>query len=307
MLSVIIPFYNGERWIATLLQSLAASMMQRSYDFSLEIIIVIDSEQTVAIAIEHLAKRCLDLPNICYKIVKNSSNLGVARSRDIGLSFASGEYVTFIDQDDYVSSTYCDTLGAAFHSQADVYLLNGVIRNTLSNQQIPVYYYMFRPSLKRLVYGNSILSPSFWIVRTAFIRENGIHFTLPFNEFRGIDDWYYSLQIFLHQPFVLDLVHAPLIYYCIHDSNFSHNLEMQFDGSIAVLKHLYPYVQGSQTGWILKRIQTFEFSKAFYLHSKKHAILKHPIIFLHFLYHYLCDPNRLIRFVHRSFIGMRIR
>jgi hypothetical protein len=82
---------------------------------------------------------------------------------------------------------------------------------------------------------------------------------------------------------------------------------MQFDGSIAVLEHLYEQVSDLQKKWILKRIKTFQFSKLFYLQSKKQAILQHPIIFLHFLYHYLYDTNRLIRFAHRTVIGMKIR
>ena len=307
MLSIVIPFYNGEKWLPILLQSLDNSISKTAHDFALEIIIIIDSEATLSTTIEQFVTQHLQSANIRYVIIKNTSNLGVARSRDIGLSHATGEYITFIDQDDYVNTNYCSILNSSLRSGADLYLLNGIIRNTLENKEILVYYHMYRPSLKQLIYGNNILSPSFWIARTKFLKDNKIHFSLPFDNFRGIDDWYYSLQIFLHKPLKLELIPQPLIYYCIHDANFSHNLQMQFDGSIAVLEHLYEQVSDLQKKWILKRIKTFQFSKLFYLQSKKQAILQHPIIFLHFLYHYLYDTNRLIRFAHRTVIGMKIR
>ncbi len=307
MLTIVIPFYNGERWLPHLLQSLTHSKAQGFRGVSLEIIIIIDSVQTPQHTVEQLAMSNIQSPDIRYKIIKNQINLGVARSRDIGLAHATGEYITFIDQDDYVSNKYCSELYKALRTNADLYLLNGVIRNTLSGKEVPVYYHMRRPTLKQLIYGNNILSPSFWIIRTAFLRVNNIHFTLPFDDFQGIDDWYYSLQIFLHAPFKLELVHTPLIYYCIHDTNFSHNLQMQFDGSIAVLQHLYERVTPLQKKWVRQRIKTFRFSKTFYLYSKKHALKQHPILFLQFLHHYLYDINRLIRFCHRKLIGMRIR
>lgn len=307
MLSIVIPFYNGEKWLPHLLQSLTHSNAQGSLSIALEIIIVIDSVQTPQHIVEQFAVNNIQSPNIQYKIIKNQINLGVARSRDIGMAYATGEYITFIDQDDYVSDKYCCELYKALRTHADLYMVNGIIRNTLSGKEVPVYYHMRRPTLKQLIYGNNILSPSFWITRTAFLRDNSIHFTLPFDDFQGVDDWYYSLQIFLHTPLKIELVHTPLIYYCIHDANFSHNLQMQFDGSIAVLQHLCERVTPAQKKWIRQRIKTFQFSKTFYLHSKKQAFIKHPILFLQFLHHYLYDKNRLIRFLHRTLIDMRIR
>ena len=43
MLSVVVPFYNGEKWLPSLLQSLAISIARTNEDFSIETIIVIDS------------------------------------------------------------------------------------------------------------------------------------------------------------------------------------------------------------------------------------------------------------------------
>lgn len=307
MLSVVVPFYNGEKWLPSLLQSLAISIARTNEDFSIETIIVIDSEKTSLTTIEQLAKQHLHPCGIQYRIIKNTTNLGVARSRDAGMALATGDYITFIDQDDYVSEHYCNVLNDALHAVADVYLLNGIIRNMLSGKQLPVYYRMQRPHLKQLIYGNNILSPSFWVVRTEFLRNNGIHFTLPFDDFQGVDDWYYSLQIFFHSSVKLVLIKVPLIYYCLHETNYSHNLQMQFDGSIAVLKSLQHTSCPTTSKWINARIRTFEFAKRFYLENKMFAVWQQPWLFMQFLYHYTFDPNRLIRFLHRSLIGMKIR
>ena len=45
------------------------------------------------------------MPKVSIKVYHNEKNLGQGASRNIGLSFATGEYIGFVDSDDYVSYT----------------------------------------------------------------------------------------------------------------------------------------------------------------------------------------------------------
>jgi glycosyltransferase involved in cell wall biosynthesis len=90
LVSVIVPVYNCENYIAETLDSLFA----QSYE-SLEIIVVNDGSSDSTIDI--LQK----LSNSNKIILINQKNRGVASARNAGIFMSKGEYVAFIDSDDY--------------------------------------------------------------------------------------------------------------------------------------------------------------------------------------------------------------
>jgi glycosyltransferase involved in cell wall biosynthesis len=101
LISFIIPAYNVGRYISKTISSL---INQTNKDF--EIIIINDgsSDNTFDIANDILSKN--NLKN--FKIISNKKNLGVSTARNIGLSYASGDYVVFLDGDDYISEFFVE-------------------------------------------------------------------------------------------------------------------------------------------------------------------------------------------------------
>ena len=90
--SVIIPLYNAEKYIAECLDSLLAQTLQ-----NFEVIVVndcsIDNSRTIAESyVPKFGGR--------LKIFDNGKNLGQGASRNNGLRHATGEYVFFMDSDD---------------------------------------------------------------------------------------------------------------------------------------------------------------------------------------------------------------
>ena len=101
--SVIIPVYNSEKTIERCLNSL---VKQNRKD--VEIIIVNDgSTDASKIVITEFINNCKTDSEIVYIEQPNS---GVSKARNLGLSIAKGEYITFVDSDDYVSDEYFETL-----------------------------------------------------------------------------------------------------------------------------------------------------------------------------------------------------
>jgi len=93
LLSVIIPAYNAEKYLAKCVES----AVNQTYK-NIEIIIVNNgsSDNTHEICEELKAK----YNNI--KIIKLNPNQGVNLARKAGVEAASGDYITFIDSDDYI-------------------------------------------------------------------------------------------------------------------------------------------------------------------------------------------------------------
>jgi glycosyltransferase involved in cell wall biosynthesis len=91
LVSVVIPSFNAEAWIAETLRSVQAQTYR-----PLEIIVVDDgsSDRSAAIAEDMLRDGA-----IAYKIVKQA-NSGAASARNVGWQLAQGEWIQFLDADD---------------------------------------------------------------------------------------------------------------------------------------------------------------------------------------------------------------
>ncbi len=91
MISIIMPAYNAERYIKESIQSV---LHQTYSDWELLILDDGSSDGTRQIA----ESFCARYPNIHY--YQNPQNLGVAETRNRGISLASGEWIAFLDSDD---------------------------------------------------------------------------------------------------------------------------------------------------------------------------------------------------------------
>lgn len=100
MISVIVPVYKVEKYLAICIESI---MKQTYKDF--ELILVDDGSPD----------KC---PQLCDKYAEKYSNImvlhktngGLSEARNYGVAFAKGEYITFVDSDDYVSNDYLENL-----------------------------------------------------------------------------------------------------------------------------------------------------------------------------------------------------
>ena len=92
--SVIIPAYNAEKYIKNSLDSVVNQVYK-----NLEIIIVDDAstDNTKKIIKEYADKDDRIIP------FYQSKNKGVSAARNVGLKVASGEYIVFVDSDDYLT------------------------------------------------------------------------------------------------------------------------------------------------------------------------------------------------------------
>lgn len=100
MVSIIVPVYNVYEWLKQCIQSLVT----QTYN-AIEIILVDDgSTDKSGILCDEWALK----DNRIRVIHKN--NGGLSDARNVGLEMAKGEYITFIDSDDYVLPTFIEYL-----------------------------------------------------------------------------------------------------------------------------------------------------------------------------------------------------
>ena len=97
LLSVIIPVYGTEKYLERCLNSI----INQIYD-NIEIIIVDDCSPDKSNKI--IQKYCMEYPRMYC--VRHETNRGLFQARLTGAKHAHGEYITFLDSDDYVSLDY---------------------------------------------------------------------------------------------------------------------------------------------------------------------------------------------------------
>ena len=105
--SVIVPVYNVEQYIKRCLKSILDQSWQ---DF--EILCVDDCGQDQSISIiEQMQK---EYPQK-IKILYGEQNMGLGAARDRGMKAASGEYIAFIDSDDYLKRKFLEDNHLSFY------------------------------------------------------------------------------------------------------------------------------------------------------------------------------------------------
>ena len=109
--SIIIPVYNTEKYLQHCLNSLHK---QSFTDF--EVICVDDCSTDNSIKI--LEQYCQE--DSRFKIIKNSENTGPAQARNIGVKYATGEFLYFPDADDYLKSELLIKMVNIFDNNKDI-------------------------------------------------------------------------------------------------------------------------------------------------------------------------------------------
>lgn len=100
LISIIIPVYNSEKYIERML----LACINQTYR-NIEIIVVNDgssdnSQNIISKIAEYDARVC----------VLNKHNGGVSSARNYGMNHAHGDWLTFVDADDYIDKNYIEYL-----------------------------------------------------------------------------------------------------------------------------------------------------------------------------------------------------
>lgn len=111
VVSVIIPVYNVEKYLEYCLQSILA----QTYD-NLEIILVDDGST------DSSGRMCDSFTALDERIkVIHKVNGGLSSARNIGIKESSGEFITFVDSDDYIRKDYVEKLSRIMiHDNCDI-------------------------------------------------------------------------------------------------------------------------------------------------------------------------------------------
>lgn len=119
--SIIIPVYNVEKYI----EKCIITVMNQTYK-NIEVIIVNDETMDNSVKI---AKNITG--NDTRFIYVDKKNGGLSDARNLGLRFATGDFVTFIDSDDYVDINFIKKMVSSLLITGSDMVVTGVMFDTL--------------------------------------------------------------------------------------------------------------------------------------------------------------------------------
>lgn len=127
-ISVIIPIYNVEKYLEKCLKS----VINQTYK-DLEIICVDDCspDNSNKIVQEYLKK------DSRIKLIKREKNGGLSAARNSGLKITTGEYIYFLDSDDWIDLDYLEKMVSAIkENNVDVVLNTKIVKEEERKQNV---------------------------------------------------------------------------------------------------------------------------------------------------------------------------
>ena len=250
--SVIIPIYNVEKYINQCLDSVINQTLKE-----IEIICVEDCSTDNSLSIlEEYAK--LDSR---IKIIKNESNKGLSTNRNIAMAEARGEYIAFIDSDDYVDlSTYEKAYNLAKERDLDCVLFKtSTVDDKTGEINDNLDYFALKPfeGFEKPIFNNRdtvdftcniCVQVGSKLLRREFLQEHNI--TFPDGLIFEDEPFFYNFYLNANRISLLD---ENLYYYRVNrDDSIISKRGKSFKDIVEIFKLIRESIDDSEDGKLIK-------------------------------------------------------
>ena len=212
--SILIPIYKAEQYIEECLQS----VFEQTYD-NIEYILVDDASPDHSLDIVNQIIRKYKEKSQSVKVITNRKNLGIAQTRNILINNATGEYIYFVDSDDFIKKNTIEIfVTTALKEKADIVrcnyfnyvneTCNPIIREPCNNGE---------DMIANCLSAESSMN-SLWIlfIRRSIITDNDLKFP---NNINSCEDYLMTIKLFYYASKIVDI--PDLLYYYRLDNQAS--------------------------------------------------------------------------------------
>ena len=266
-LSIIVPVYNSEKYMEKCLDRL----LEQTYK-NIEIIIVNDCSQGNC---EEIVEKYKKLDQR-IKYIKHDKNKGLFQARITGSGIATGEYIAFLDSDDYVSIDYYRTLmNNIQENNSDIAMGNTVLEydngrkeiynlfnakhlNLIGEECLEQYFNQEGLSFDWHIIWNKIYKMEIWKKALKHYKKVTTHLLMT-------EDFAFSTVLFYYAK-KLTNVQNDCVFYCKHDTTSTSVEDLKFkkfNKNIADLNTSFTFIEN-----FLKEVNVYEKYKEKFLKWK---------------------------------------
>ncbi len=234
LVSIIVPIYNVEKYIEKCIESILAQTHQ-----NLEILLIDDGTP------DRCGEICDKYAELDKRIqVIHKSNGGLSDARNVGISVATGDYVVFVDGDDFISENLVEyALESAVKHQADVVMFDFYEVEEETNRRDICSMSIEKDQASSLEQNKAYLltTPSVCnkIFRRTFLIEQPIHFPVG----RNYEDLSTTPKLLAKATSIVYMNSEPLYYYVLHTGSImrSKNFKTSYTQRVAALDDILSY------------------------------------------------------------------
>lgn len=216
--SVCVPVYNVEKYVRRCLLSLFNQTMKNEIEF------IIVNDGTPDNSMKVVLETVKEFPELDIKIIEHDRNKGIAQARNTALNACSGEYVIYVDSDDWCSVDYIELLyNEMVNSASDIVICDSYRVNS-ENDPNPVvrpafYGKNIKENIAALFKDNKNAAMWVKLVKRSLYTKNNI--TFPSNIEMG-EDTLVTAKLFLHSD-KISFVKKPLFFHFNNPQSMTNN------------------------------------------------------------------------------------
>lgn len=220
-ISVIVPIYNAEKYLHRCLNSL----ISQTYD-NIEIILINDGSTDASAEICNTYTQKDNRIKVVHKV-----NGGVSSARNAGLDIASGNYLSFVDPDDYIELNTYESLCKYLNKGTDIVRFNAYRNDEILNWLPFKGEYSGERFEREIVlsiigsekFGGMFILGVLWVhlFNRELIEKNHIRFN---NNLRRCEDRLFTITAMLHSTSMV-FIDSILYHYQVNDESLSNRYD----------------------------------------------------------------------------------
>lgn len=227
-ISVIIPVYNSSTYLRKCLDSVVNQTLK-----DIEIIVINDGSTDDS-------KNIIEEYSCKYKniIFIDQENKGIGKTRNIGIKKATGEYITFVDSDDYIKENMLEEY-YKYAKKHNFDLVIGSYIKKINNKEIIFENNKFKT-------GNVKTTPQILYLieygpwAKLYKREMLINNNIYFDEKRKYEDMPFVSKALLKSKLIGQIT-EPYYYYIIHNNSETTTMDKRVFDILDILKEIKDY------------------------------------------------------------------
>lgn len=227
-ISVIIPVYNSSTYLRKCLDSVVNQTLK-----DIEIIVINDGSTDDS-------KNIIEEYSCKYKNINfiDQENKGIGKTRNIGIKKATGEYITFVDSDDYIKENMLEEY-YKYAKKHNFDLVIGSYIKKINNKEIIFENNKFKT-------GNVKTTPQILYLieygpwAKLYKREMLINNNIYFDEKRKYEDMPFVSKALLKSKLIGQIT-EPYYYYIIHNNSETTTMDKRVFDILDILKEIKDY------------------------------------------------------------------
>ena len=228
LLSIVIPVYNRQGLLNSLLNELQHSIVNNNLSDSIEIVVIDDFSSPL-----------IDLSGFQYQYIlkRNKVNCGAPVSRELGYQISHGKFIHFHDSDDSINEKWLESLVGSLieNTEIDVFLTGRDDKNKLDTIfRFQKYFHRHHDGVerisKRLVYRNC-MGPLGGVTFSRRVLDK-----IRFKKFASCQDWQMYFDAIKHAKVLVSRPDIKFIFNKTRDDRISHNPTKKILGHLQLAK-----------------------------------------------------------------------